>query len=227
MRTGDRLLTFATTLSASLVAAVVTVIGTGWGGDDVGVFFFWTIPFAGLLALPARKVARRLPHGRAAVAAAAALGSVAGLLWTIVVALLLGPYVQAFGFAIWLAWAAGGAVGLVAGTAIEAPRPLRLARRVAYGTLALVLAANVVLVVAFAVFEPRADVVAELDPDTSVDSANSFVSRVVMAQSGVESVTQNDPHVLEIELFEGTTEAERSKLVETLQSSPIVERVEE
>jgi hypothetical protein len=223
-----RWLTFATTLSASLVAAVVLVVSTGWGGDDVGAFFFWTLPFAGLLALASRRVARRLPAGRAGVAVAAGLGSVAGLLWTIVVALLLGPFVLAFGFAIWAAWGVGGAAGLVAGTAIEAPGQLRVARRFAYGTLALVVAASVALYVAVAVYEwRRGVVVAELEPSTSDAQAQSFVWNVVMQQRGVESVTQNDPLVLEIELDEDATEAERAGLLETLRSSPVVERVED
>jgi hypothetical protein len=226
MGPGNRWLTFATTLSSSLLAAIVIVEATGWGGDDVGVFFFWTVPFAGFLALATRPVTRLLPRGRGGVVVAAVLGSVAGLLWTVVVALLLGPFVLAFGFAIWLAWAAGGAAGLVAGTSLESPRSLWLVRRFAYGTLALVVVTNVVLAIVATVFEPRPDVVAELDTGTTDDSAHSFAWNVVMDQSAVESVTQNDPLVLEIELADDATEAEQAQLLETLHRSPVVERVE-
>jgi hypothetical protein len=112
-------------------------------------------------------------------------------------------------------------------TAIEAPWPLRVVRRFAYGTLALVLVANVVLYVAVAVYESRAGVVvAELEPSTSDAQAESLIWNVVMEQSGVESVTQNDPLVLEIELVEDATEAERVELLEALRSSPEVERIE-
>jgi hypothetical protein len=99
-------------------------------------------------------------------------------------------------------------------------------RRFAYGILALVIVGNIVLAVAVAVFEPSPDVVAELDPGTADDSAHSFVWNVVMDQSAVESVTQNDPLVLEIELAEDATEVERAALLETLHRSPLVERVE-
>jgi hypothetical protein len=44
-------LDFATTVSASFVAALALTIVTGWGSDDLGAFLFWTVPFAGVLAI--------------------------------------------------------------------------------------------------------------------------------------------------------------------------------
>jgi len=54
---------------------------------------------------------------------------------------------------------AGGAAG-VAAAALEPSPALRVVRRVAYGTLALVIAAFVLMPVALRFFEPEADVVA-------------------------------------------------------------------
>lgn len=225
-RRGGRWLTFAATLSASLLSAVAIVLATGWGADDLYAFFVWTIPFAGVIALVVHPIGRRLPGGRSGVAVAVVSGLGAGLLWTIVVALLLGPYVFAFGFAIWIAWALGGAAGLVAGAALASPRPLRLARTVAYGTLALVIAANLALTAAAKLLWSGSDVVAELDSGTSDAQAEAFVWDVVMEESGVDSVTQNDPLVLEIELTDGATETEEAELLKTLRNSPLVARVE-
>lgn len=223
---GSGWLGFAATLSASLLVAIALVLATGWGGDDIGPFFAWTLPFGGLVALIARPLGRRLRGSRRGLGFAAGLGALAGVLWTLVVALMLGPYVLAFGFSIVIAWMAGGAVGLASAAALRHPGGLRVARRASLATAGVALALFLLMPLVFLVFEPGPDLVAELRPGTSDAQATAFVQNVVMAQSGVESVTQNDPLVLEIELVEAASGAERQRLRETLERSPLVERVD-
>jgi len=222
---GSGWLGFAATLSASLLAAITLVLATGWGGDDVGAFFAWTLPFAGLVALIARPLGRRLRGRLRDHVLAAGLGGVAGILWTLVVALLLGPFVLAFGFSIVIAWTVGGAAGLATAAALRHAGALRAARRASFATAGLALGLFFLLPLVVAPFVPGPDVVAELRPGTSDAQATAFVENVVMAQSGVDSVTQNDPLVLEIELVEDATDAERRRLRETLERSPMVERI--
>jgi hypothetical protein len=225
-RRGSGWLGFAATLSASLLVAIALVLATGWGGDDVGAFFAWTLPFGGLVALIARPLGRRLRGRRLDLVVAAGLGALAGVLWTLVVALVLGPFVLAFGFSIVIAWMAGGAVGLTSAAALRHPRALRVARRASLATAGVALALFLLVPLVFVAFEPGPDLVAELRPGTSDAQTIAFVENVVMAQGGVQSVTQNDPLVLEIELVEDATDAERRRLRETLERSPLVERVE-
>jgi hypothetical protein len=226
-RAPRRRLAFAATVAASLLAAVFLVVLSGWGADDLYPFLFWTLPFAAIVALATRRVARLVSGKRGGAAIAASVGAVAGILWSIVVAMLLGPFVLAFGFPIWLAWAVGGAAGFVAGAALQAPRSVRAVRRLSYGTLAAVVVAIVVPPIAVALFDPGADIVAELRAGTPDARAHAFVWNVVMEQSGVESVTQNDPLVLEIEFDDHATDEERARLRSVLERSPLVERIDD
>jgi hypothetical protein len=119
----------------------------------------------------------------------------------------------------------GGAAGLATAAALRHAGALRVARRVSFATAGLALALFFLLPLVVAPFAREPDVVAELRPGTSDSQATAFVQNVVMAQSGVDSVTQNDPLVLEIELVEDATNAERQRLRETLERSPMVERI--
>jgi hypothetical protein len=212
-------LAVAATLSASLVAAIVLTTVKGWGEDDIGAFLYWTVPFALLLGLATRLAGPRWPVPVAVV------GAAAGLLWTVVVALLLGPFFLAFGFPVVLGWMAGGAVGLLAGMGLRSPRALRIARVGAYGTLML-LVLLVALTSVLAQFLWGPDLVAHVRAGTSDAETRAFIEKVVLGQSGVVSVTQNDPLVLEIELADDATDEERRRLRSVLEESPLVERVD-
>ena len=218
-------LAFAATIPASLLAAIVLTLVTGWGGDDLGAFLWWTFPFAGLVALVAGVAGRWLIRFRGGVVAAAAIGAIAGVLWTVVVAFLLGPFFLAFGFAVWLAWVVGGAIGLATVGLRPSSKALRSVRAGAYGGLAVIgLGLALVPLLAFA-FADRPDVVAHLRSGTPDAKAVAFAGRVV-GRSGVDSVTQNDLLVLEIDLVDDATDRERAGLRRWLERSPLVERVD-
>jgi hypothetical protein len=225
-RGASRPLAFAATISASLLAAVVLTFVTGWGSDDLGAFLYWTLPFAGIVALVTPRAARML-RGRALVLVAALAGALVGTAWTAVVAVLLGPWFLAFGFSVWLAWMAGGAAGLVLGAGSPSPQLLQAARLVSFGTLGLVVLASVLVPLVAWVFADRPEVVAHLRDGTSDPQAVAFVQNVVMGQSAVVSVTQNDPLVLEIDVADDATDEERQRLRSTLEDSPLVERVDD
>ncbi|MBD0339225.1 MAG: hypothetical protein ICV67_08070 [Thermoleophilia bacterium] len=225
-RGANALLAFAATISASLLAAIVLTVITGWGGDDLGAFFFWSVPFGFFLGIVAGVAGRRLTHPRLAATVASALGALAGLLWTVVVALLLGGYFFAFGFPVLLAWMAGGAAGLAAGAGLESPRALRVARIGAYGILGLVLVLLALTPVIALILEDEPDLVAHVRAGTPEPQTTDLAYRA-LDQVAVVSVTQNDPLVLEIQLADDATGEEHRRVRAWLERSPLVERVDD
>lgn len=107
-------LRIATACFLTSAATAIAHIGLnkGFGRGDFGPYLFWTTVFSLLLAaLPGR--ARRVMEGRFRYVMAITGGGLAGLLWTIVVAYLLGPWFGAFSFPVLFCWVAGGVAGLV------------------------------------------------------------------------------------------------------------------
>jgi len=94
----------------SFAVAGAAVARQGSGAGDLSAFAFWTTPAALGLALAGHLVLP-LSRRRAAFSHVVALlaGAAAGLLWTLAVALMLGPFMGAWSFPVLFCWMAGGA----------------------------------------------------------------------------------------------------------------------
>lgn len=109
-------------VSWGLAAAHVAAHG-GLGAGDLSGFAFWSL----LLALPAYAVLRVFDRRSATwlpgptYLAAAALGTLAGVASTVVVALVLGGWIGAFSFPVFLCWLVGSLVAFVTVALLQRP----------------------------------------------------------------------------------------------------------
>lgn len=164
-----------TGLTALGIAALYVAANDGFGAGDLRAFGFWSAflaVFIGALAGPALRHAGRR---RRAVAntLVALMGFGAGGVFTLGVALGLGPVVGAFSFPIFHLWATAGALGmLIAAVLIPAPPDelnappptlLRVLAPVAL-VLALVIVAPVVMLLGSALIWGRAEHAIHLIP---------------------------------------------------------------
>lgn len=121
----DWLLAPLVCLAASGLLAVAYVVSQGgFGAGDLTPALIWTVPLALMLAALARALRplwRRL-HPLLSWLLSSMLGLVLGFAWTLAVALLLGPWFGAFSIPVLFCWTGGGLSGLVAASAVHAPR---------------------------------------------------------------------------------------------------------
>ena len=114
---------FVTFIGAALVCVIASLIleqlyvvsRHGFGAGDVSAFLYLSAPFSlvlGVFALGFVAVARRFPAVvRYPLAFVVDAGS--GILWTILVRMLLGPWFGAFSFPVIYFWMFGGFSGLL------------------------------------------------------------------------------------------------------------------
>jgi hypothetical protein len=114
-------------LLVSSIAAIISLALQEWFGvGDLDAFYYWTAPFAVLIALIAL-AANRLTIKRRLFfryLMCGFIGLVLGYGWTLFVAYSLGPFFYAFSFPVGLCWMAGGLIGL--GSAPGLTRPSRV-----------------------------------------------------------------------------------------------------
>lgn len=95
------------------IATVQVALNRAYGISDLMPFSLWTLPFAGIVVLIKVSLTnslRSLPvsaHYFLAVTG----GAVIGLLWSTIIAFVLGPWSATFSFAVLPCWIAGGAGG--------------------------------------------------------------------------------------------------------------------
>ena len=218
-------------LASSVVAAAIVVTAGGFGADDLAAFLVWTLPFSVVVGVTTAALAPRLSRARPAVALAlAGLVAVASaVLWTIAVALVLGPFVLAFSFPVFPCWVAGAASGLASALGVGADW-----RRTA--VVAGLVAPLVVFVATAALlaFAPRPaeadadiDVVAYFRGDVTAAQMTDFSETRLATLEGVEGISADYAEkALYIEFTPEATEAERGELVRRLEASPLVGRIE-
>ena len=101
---------------AALIPQQLYVLSrNGYGAGDLYAFMFWSVAFALLLGAFGLGWAR-LTSGLPLIARGllgGIVGAGSGLLWTIVVRLLLGPWFGAFSFPVVYFWMIGGCFGLL------------------------------------------------------------------------------------------------------------------
>jgi len=132
-----------TAWAASLVAAAQYLVITGWSGTrDLAGMAAWSLPFAGVIYLTgylASERLRRLPAVWTYIGALL-LGPALGLSCFTIAAVLLEGWVVSF--PVYIAWAFGGALGLVAADLVAHPRSWPLGIVVSAIAVGLVLWAN-------------------------------------------------------------------------------------
>lgn len=217
--------------------AVWYLAGNDWfGAGDLPAMLVWSTPLGLLEALLVGRAARRLQtaSGWLRYAALTLLGGIVGVLWSIVAALLLGPWIGAFSFPILFCWVAGGALGGVAAAVAVNTRTW---------PVAVALAAAVVLSLgqlnAYARSPaPRVRVVVR--PDATPEEVQRVWTHVLGRPTGrgdehymlpgLQSVAavgnEGKSAVLEVSFRKGLPRAERERLVALIRRSPLVARVD-
>jgi hypothetical protein len=101
-------------VASAFVATISIVRNSGFGIGDLWPFLFWSIPFAvGIASMNFTKLFCR-PHPLLRYFVPVFVGITAGILWTVIVRVFLGPWFGAFSFPVLFCWIAGGASGMIA-----------------------------------------------------------------------------------------------------------------
>lgn len=219
---------FSLLASCGLAAGIVLSAG-GFGADDLGAFLLWTLPFSAAIGAAAAVLAPRLTRAGpvTALALAGLTALTAAVLWTVAVALVLGPFVLAFSFPVFPCWVAGGAGGLASVLGIGSGW-----RRTA--VVAGLVAPLVVFVATAALlaFAPRRDdadidVVAYFRSEVTAAEMTAFSEARLAGLDGIDGISADyGANALYVEFTADATEAERSEVVRRLEASPLVVRIE-
>ena len=111
LRTG-----FICLITSIIVAGIALVLNDGFGANDMWAFLFWSVPFAAVVAFISVANPYRNLGSFARYCAAVIAGALIGVVWTFIVALLVGPWFLAFSFPVLSCWVAGGVSGMVIGS---------------------------------------------------------------------------------------------------------------
>ena len=97
-----------------LVAKILLALNHDFGAGDMPAFLYWTALFAIALVLPALAFVLLARNARIInrIWIGTLLGGVAGLGWTLLNLVMLGPWFGAWSFNVLYCWIAGGAAGI-------------------------------------------------------------------------------------------------------------------
>jgi hypothetical protein len=219
-------------VSWSLAAAYVAA-HRGFGSGDLPGFAFWSV----LLALPAYAVLRVFDRRSTAwrpaptYLAAAALGTLAGVASTLLVALILGGWIGAFSFPVFLCWLAGSLVAFVAVTLLRRPTSWLFA----LPAVALPIV-GVVVILRIVLAQPP-DLLIHIKPETSAQQIETIWTDVLGTPhpsgrghshiEGVGAVSRFDSDTearIRVSFQPGTSSERRAEVVQRVLASPLVAR---
>jgi hypothetical protein len=221
----------------SVAGAVWYLAGNDWfGAGDLPAMLAWSMPLGLLEALFIGPAARRLrsSSGWLQYGVLVLLGGIVAVLWSLIAALLLGPWIGAFSFPVLFCWLAGGALGGVGAAAAANRRTWPVAVALA---AAVVLALGQLSAYARAP-APRVRVVvrAEARPEEVQRVWTHVLGRPTgrgdehSMLPGLQSVAaighEGESAVLEVSFRKGLSRAEREALVAQIRRSPLVARVD-
>ena len=109
-----RLVVGVATEIGALAAAASYIAAHQWfGRNDLPAMATWSLPLALATSWLLAALAPRLSRGGTAMAfiTCVAVGAIAGVIWSVVVAVILGPWIAAFSFPVLMSWTAGGLLG--------------------------------------------------------------------------------------------------------------------
>lgn len=216
-------------------AALAYLASNAWfGAGDLSAMVIWSLPLGALLAVTAGVLSRRLIAVRALwhYVALVPTGAVVGYLWTLVAAVVMGPWIGAFSFPVLFCWVAGGMLGGIAAAWLARPQSW---------PAALLLAA--ILLVSLGrlnTYAPESRVRVIVKPGATPEEVNRVWTEVLgrptgrpgehdmlpelssVAASGSEGVSA----VLTVSFWKSTSRRERDSLVALILRSPLVARVD-
>ena len=216
---------------ALLVAVGYVAFNDWFGTNDIYAFAFWSV----LLSLPAFPVMYlfdRWTKTRSAVlafVAAIALGMVAGLASTVVAAVVLGAWINAFSFPVFYCWLTGALACLTTCVVLRRPRTWP-------GFLPAVAGPVLAVVGLFAVLYAQPDdLVIHIAPTANDEQVESIYSDVLgiphpsgrghALREGIAGVARTDNNSgrrITVEFWPGTSEARRAEIKARVLASPFV-----
>jgi hypothetical protein len=204
-----------------------------FGVGDLSSFAFWST-LATLPGYPVLRLYDRRAHAwgtAAAFGAAVSCGLIAAVLWTLVVATILGGWIGAFSFPVFLCWLGGALAGFVACALARRPRTWPVAPPAV--AIPFVAAAAVLRIV----FAQPADLLIHVSPGITPQQVETIWTEVLGTPSptgvghahieGVQTVSRYDGDGevrIRVSFFPGTSEARRAVVVAQVLSSPLVAR---
>ena len=222
-------------VAVSWLAATAYVARNDWfGSGDLSAFAFWSC----LLAIPAYPALRVFDRwsvnwtAALAYSAAVVLGLAAGALATVVVAAILGGWIGAFSFPVFLCWLAGTLSSFAAVVLLR--RPATWAAVLPTVVLPLV-GTYFALQIAFA--QPP-DLLLHVEPAATSEQIETIWSEVLgtphpsgrghSSIEGVQVVSRADSETearIRVGFVPGTSEERRAEVVQRVLESPLVARV--
>ncbi|HEX6576084.1 MAG TPA: hypothetical protein VF042_14040 [Gemmatimonadaceae bacterium] len=106
----------------SIGLALLFLAANDWfGAGDLSAMFVWTLPLAVLIHLTFERVLRRLPSGSKfrTHLTLVVVGGIAGFVWSVAAALMLGGWIAAFSFPVALWWLASAMFAGVVAAAVS------------------------------------------------------------------------------------------------------------
>lgn len=225
-------------LVTSLLSAAAFVAANNWiGVGDLSAMIAWSLPLAGLIYVAFSQLVVRLSRMHTAwlYVTLTLVGAAAGIVWTIVAALLLGGWIAAFSFPVLFCWVSSGLASGIACVWMQRPRSWPLA------TVVIVSVAVALLQLGkFALApEPVVDVV--LAPGTTQADEERFWMDVIgqrtgrtptehtlldgISAAGISAYEAGRP-VITVRFNKRLSRKRRDSLIARIQRAPIVARVD-
>ena len=227
------------TILPSMVIGIVSwliglyfVYENDWfGWRDLYTFAYWNV----LCVLVAYPIVRLFQHkslkrsNLSLLSLASFVGIIFGFFFTVLVYLLLGPWIAGFGFNVLFCWVTGAVVGLLCSITLIRPAIWVSASSVA------VLVPALVAVLWIWLCTPPQDAIILFKSDITREEVE-LVWEEVFSKSGEESFTAiggvgsgtlvgNPGHGLRVTFLPGTSEAERAEVLERAQALPFVSTI--
>jgi len=218
--------------AVSWLAATGYVAVQDWfGASDLSSFAVWSI-IGSFPVYPALRLYDR--HSQAwgatmAFGAATISGLATGVLWTTAVTLILGGWIGAFSFPVFLCWLSGALCGFVACALVRRPRTWPIA------LTALAIPFLAVITLLRTVFVQPSDLLVHVAPGTTAQQLEIVWTELLGRPSptgvghtlieGVRTIARYDGNGetrIRVRFAQGTSEARREQIVAHIRASPFV-----
>ena len=226
-----------TTVIAAVGYATTYVALHDWfGRGDLIAMMTWSLPLAFGVAVLMTALSARIARTSAALTFVlfAASGAILGVLWTVLVALVLGGWIAAFSFPVLWCWVAGGFLGGIAAAWRTHPRSWAVAGvLMLLGSIALVRLNNYAS-------EPERAIRVVIKADANAEEVDGVWMDVLGRRTGrgaehallpsLSSVgaapREGRSSVLIAEFWSGTSQRMRDSIIAQITRSPLILRVD-
>ncbi len=227
---------FSLAFISTLIAVVYVIKNNGSGSGDLSGFLFWSC-FAGLLAYPFLRLFSRWCTNRSLISAyivGAIVASIYVVCWTYLVSMILGPWMMAFSFPVFICWL-GGSMSAFLLVVVE--------KNVATWPIAIVVLLLTPALIAWGIEKsspiPPPDIHVILKPGVSpnqVEGAWKLFQTPATPTwegynpegvAGTGSWDSNDQHGFQLTFHANSDSLKRDAFIKRIIASPIVSEVEE